>query len=174
MKKLSNDELNRHNIADYKNIDKKPLVIVLDNIRSSQNIGSVFRTSDAFLIEEVLLCGICATPPSNDIRKSALGAENSVAWRYFSETKDAVEELRRRGYKILAIEQVEGSVALDKLEINRGEKFAIILGHEVKGVSQQVVNLCDLAVEVPQFGTKHSLNVSICAGIVIWELFKKL
>ncbi|MFV0344750.1 MAG: RNA methyltransferase [Bacteroidales bacterium] len=174
MKKLSNDELNRHSIEEFKKLDKIPLVVVLDNVRSSQNIGSVFRTSDAFLVEEILLCGICATPPNNDIRKSALGAENSVDWRYFKDTRDAVGELKAKGYTVAAIEQVETSVSLNELDLAKKEKIAVIFGHEVKGVSQEIVGLCDIAIEVPQFGTKHSLNISVCAGIVIWELFSKL
>ncbi|MFV0482737.1 MAG: RNA methyltransferase [Bacteroidales bacterium] len=174
MKKLTNGQLNRHSVEEFKKLDKTPLVVVLDNVRSSQNIGSVFRTSDAFLVEEILLCGICAIPPNNDIRKSALGAENSVDWRYFKDTRDAVDELKAKGYTIAAIEQVETSVSLNKIELAKGEKIAVVFGHEVRGVSQEIVSLCDIAIEVPQFGTKHSLNISVCAGIVIWELFSRL
>ncbi|MDR2954295.1 MAG: RNA methyltransferase [Prevotella sp.] len=167
-------ELNRLSVEEFKKTEKLSLTIVLDNVRSLNNIGSVFRTSDAFLIGSVFLCGITATPPNVEIHKTALGAEDSVNWVYYEDTRQAIEELKEQGYIICAIEQVQGSVALDELSMEKGGKYAVVLGNEVKGVSQQVVDMCDYCIEIPQLGTKHSLNVSVAAGIVIWEFFKQL
>lgn len=174
MKVKSITELNRISVEEFKTVEKIPLVIILDNIRSLNNIGSVFRTADAFLIESIYLCGITATPPNAEIHKTALGAEFSVEWEYYEDTKDAVRKLKESGYEVCAVEQAEESLMLDQVELDRAEKYAIILGNEVKGVSQDVVDLCDQCIEIPQFGTKHSLNVSVAAGIVIWEFFKQL
>ena len=153
--------------------EKLPLVVVLDNVRSLHNVGSVFRTSDAFRVECIMLCGITATPPSAEIHKTALGAEDVVGWQYFESTMDAVAALRERGYKIYSIEQCEGSVALQDFVAAPGERYAVVLGNEVKGVQQAVVDDSDGAIEIPTFGTKHSLNVSVTAGMVIWEFAKK-
>jgi tRNA G18 (ribose-2'-O)-methylase SpoU len=171
MRKLKITELNRLSPEDFKKAVKIPLIVVLDNVRSLHNVGSVFRTSDAFLLEAVYLCGITATPPHAEIHKTALGAENTVDWKYFETTLEAVKELKQKGYEIIAIEQAEKSMGVDKLP-SGNKKRAIILGNEVKGVDQEVMNQCDLCLEIPQFGAKHSLNVSVAAGIVIWELFK--
>jgi len=175
MRKLKITELSRLNQEDYKQTEKTPLIIILDNVRSLHNVGSVFRTSDAFLVESVFLCGITATPPHAEIHKTALGAEYSVDWKYFENTLDAVKELKQKGYQIAAVEQAENSIMLDHFHPdNQERKYALILGNEVKGVDQDVMNQCDFCIEIPQFGTKHSLNVSVTAGIVIWELFKIL
>ena len=174
MKKKSILELSRLSTQEYKQTDKISLIVVLDNVRSLNNIGSIFRTSDAFLIEEIYLCGITAVPPHPDIHKTALGAENSVEWKYFESTLVAVDNLHGMGYVVYAIEQVEDSIMLDKLLLDRSKKYAVILGHEVKGVEQLVVDKCDGCIEIPQFGTKHSLNVSVTAGLVIWDFFKQL
>ena len=174
MRKLRNEELNRLTVEEYKKELKIHLVVVLDNIRSMNNIGSVFRTGDAFKIEEIILCGITAIPPNKEIHKTALGSTESVSWRYLEETSDAILELRNKGYMIIAVEQAEESISLFNLELRKNEKYAVIFGHEVKGVQQEIVNSSDLVTEIPQFGTKHSLNISVCAGIVIWEFFKKL
>ena len=167
-------ELNRLSVEEFKSEPKTPLIIVLDNVRSLNNIGSVFRTSDAFLVEAVYLCGITATPPNVEIHKTALGAENSVAWAYYSDTDQAVEELKKNGYTLCAVEQAQNSIMLDKLQLDSTKKYAVILGNEVKGVQQDVVSRCDCCVEIPQYGTKHSLNVSIAAGMVIWVFSKQL
>jgi len=174
MRKLKITELNRLSVEKFKETAKIPLVVVLDNVRSLHNVGSVFRTADAFLVENVYLCGITSTPPNAEIHKSALGAEFSVDWKYFENTVEAVNHLKKDAYTIFAIEQAEGSVMLPNLQLDGGKKYAIILGNEVKGVQQKVVDLCDGCVEIPQFGTKHSLNVSISGGIVIWDFFRKL
>lgn len=167
-------ELNRLSVEEFKSEPKIPLIIVLDNVRSLNNIGSVFRTSDAFLVEAVYLCGITATPPNVEIHKTALGAENSVAWAYYSDTDQAVEELKKNGYTLCAVEQAQNSIMLDELELDSKKKYAVVLGNEVKGVQQDVVSRCDCCVEIPQYGTKHSLNVSVAAGMVIWEFSKQL
>jgi tRNA G18 (ribose-2'-O)-methylase SpoU len=146
---------------------------VLDNIRSHNNVGSVFRTADAFLVEKICLCGITARPPHRDIQKTALGATESVVWSYYPETMDAISELASKGFKIIAIEQAEGSVPLQDVKVKKGEKYALVFGHEVNGVDQKVVDRCDLCVEIPQFGTKHSFNIAVSTGIVLWELNKK-
>lgn len=174
MRKLENSELERLSTDDFKTADKIPVVVVLDNIRSCHNVGSVFRTSDALLIEKIYLCGITATPPDKEIRKTALGAENSVDWAYFASTIDILDQLRSEGFIIVAIEQVEGSISLNDFFPQPNEKIALIFGNEVKGVQQEVVNLCDKTVEIPQFGTKHSFNISVSAGIVLWDLFNKI
>lgn len=174
MRKLKITELNRLSTEEFKETPKIPLTVVLDNIRSLNNIGSVFRTSDAFVVKEIILCGITATPPHPDIHKTALGAEESVVWRCFEKTEDAVRELQNDGVLVYAIEQVEGSLKLDEMQLQKDTAYAVVLGNEVKGVQQTVVDICDGAIEIPQFGTKHSLNVSITAGIVIWDFFKLL
>jgi len=150
-----------------------PCIVVLDNIRSLNNIGSVFRTSDAFLVEEIYLCGITATPPHRDIHKTALGATETVKWQYFEQTSQAISSLKSMGYKILAIEQVDNGEQLHEIEIAASDKIALVFGHEVKGVGEEVISQADSCIEIPQLGTKHSLNISVCAGIVIWEIFKK-
>ena len=150
------------------------MIVILDNIRSLHNVGAVFRTSDAFLVKAIYLCGITSTPPQAEIHKTALGAENSVEWKYFENTLEAVRELKERGFTLFAVEQAENSTMLEKISINKNNKYAVILGNELKGVQQEVINLCDNCIEIPQFGTKHSLNVSVTAGIVIWEFAKQL
>lgn len=159
---------------DFRNAEKLPLVVVLDNVRSLHNVGSVFRTSDAFRVEKIILCGITATPPNTEIHKTALGAEDVVDWQYFESTNDAVANLREEGYRIYSIELCDGSIALQNFTTLPTERYAVILGNEVKGVQQTVVDASDGAIEIPQFGTKHSLNVSVTAGMVIWEFAKKL
>lgn len=173
MRKLEVHELNRLDVEEFKKIEKYPVAIVLDNVRSQNNIGSVFRTADAFKMEKVVLTGICSTPPNKEIHKTALGAENSVDWEYFEKCTNAIENLRNAGYTIISIEQVEGSISLEKFSIDQSSKYALVLGNEVKGVDQEVVQVSDYAIEIPQEGTKHSLNVSITAGIVMWEFFQK-
>ncbi|NDW17419.1 TrmH family RNA methyltransferase [Dysgonomonas sp. 216] len=174
MRKLKITELNRISVDEFKDVEKIPLIIVLDNIRSLNNIGSVFRTSDAFLIEAIYLCGITATPPNNEIHKTALGAEDSVSWLYFEETTDAIKQLKDKNYTVFAIEQVENSIPLEEVKLNPANKYAVVLGNEVKGVQQSVVNMCDNSIEISQYGTKHSLNVSVTTGIIIWDFFKQL
>lgn len=173
-RKLKVEELNRLDIQEFKEAEKIGLTVVLDNVRSLNNIGSVFRTSDAFLVDEILLCGITATPPHVDIHKTALGAEDSMEWRYFDDTLTAVNELKSLGYTVFAIEQTENSISLTDVELNRSQKFAIVLGHEVHGVQQAVIDASHGCIEIPQHGTKHSLNISVAAGIVIWDFYKKL
>lgn len=174
MKKKTVLELDRISQEEFKKKNKIPLIVVLDNVRSLNNVGSVFRTSDAFLVKAVYLCGITATPPHPEIHKTALGAEDSVEWRYFEDTNDAVDKLHEEGYIVYAIEQVENSIILSDLQLNKDSKYAVVLGNEVKGVQQNVVDRCDQSIEIPQFGTKHSLNVSVTAGLVIWDFFKML
>ncbi|MDF9830481.1 RNA methyltransferase [Parabacteroides sp. PF5-6] len=174
MRKWKITELNRLTPEAFKASEKIPLIVVLDHVRSLHNVGSVFRTSDAFRVEAIYLCGITATPPHAEIHKTALGAEDTVDWQYFQETSEAVEKLHQAGYTVCAIEQAEGSVMLDNLLLDKEKKYAVILGNEVKGVQQEVVDNCDLCIEIPQYGTKHSLNVSVTAGIVIWDFFKKM
>ena len=174
MKKKTILELDRISQEDFKKKDKIPLIVVLDNVRSLNNVGSVFRTSDAFLVKAVYLCGITATPPHTEIHKTALGAEDSVEWRYFEDTNDAVDKLHEEGYIVYAIEQVENSIILSDLQLNKDYKYVVVLGNEVKGVQQNIVDKCDQSIEIPQFGTKHSLNVSVTAGLVIWDFFKML
>lgn len=174
MRKLKITELNRLTVDEFKQADKLPLVVVLDEVRSLHNIGSVFRTSDAFLVNCIYLCGITATPPHPEMHKTALGAEDTVDWIYKKHTLEAVEELRNEGYTVMAIEQVEGSTMLNDLTLDPDKKYAIVMGNEVKGVQQEVVNACDGCIEIPQYGTKHSLNVSVTTGIVLWEFAKKM
>ncbi len=174
MRKLKNNELGRITVDAFKTIEKTPLIVVLDNIRSLNNIGSVFRTSDAFLIEKIYLCGICATPPNKDIHKTALGATESVAWEYVADTLSLVEKLKTENIKVLAIEQVENSTKLNTFFPEKNQKYAIVMGNEVKGVQEAVVNAADLCIEIPQLGTKHSLNISVTTGVVLWDLFQKL
>jgi 23S rRNA (guanosine2251-2'-O)-methyltransferase len=174
MRKLKINELDRLSTEEYKNSEKTPMVVVLDNIRSCNNIGSVFRTSDALLVEKIYLCGITATPPNKEIHKTALDAEKSVAWEYVEDTEEVVKKLQQEGYKVFAVEQVENSISLPDFQPSDNEKLALVFGNEVKGVQQKVVNLCDGAIEIPQYGTKHSFNVSVSAGIVLWDVFQKL
>ena len=169
MKKKLVTEMGRICREEFADADKLPLTVVVDNVRSLHNVGSIFRTSDAFRVERIVLCGITATPPHAEIHKTALGAEDVVEWVYEKDTLEAVGKLRSDGYRIYAIEQVEESIALQDFSVKPGEKYAVILGNEVKGVQQQVVDACDGSIEIPQFGTKHSLNVSVTAGMVIWE-----
>lgn len=172
MRKLSMDELNRISKEDFEKVEKAPIIIVLDNIRSLSNVGAFFRTADAFRIKELYLCGITACPPHREIHKTALGADETVAWRYFETTEAACQALKAENYKIFAVEQIEGSMALQ--EFNFEPHSAYILGNEVEGVSEAVLPYCDGAIELPQEGTKHSLNVSVCAGIVMWKAFENL
>lgn len=174
MRKLKVTELNRLTPEAFKDSKKIPLVVVLDHVRSLNNVGSVFRTSDAFRVEALYLCGITACPPHAEIHKTALGAEETVRWVYFEDTLRAVENLRETGYIVCAVEQAEGSIMLDKLLLDKDKKYAVILGNEVKGVQQEVVDNSDLCIEIPQYGTKHSLNVAVTAGLVIWDCFKQL
>jgi len=167
-------ELRRLSVGDFKQAEKWPLVVVLDNIRSHHNIGSVFRTADAFRVRSLYLCGITATPPHREIHKTALGATESVDWSYRSSALEAVSELRAEGYRILAVEQAEGAMALPEFRPGPGEKLALVFGHEVNGVSDEVLGATDGCLEIPQFGTKHSINVSVAVGIVIWDVFLKL
>ena len=174
MRKLNTEELNRISVPDFKNTEKTPLVIVLDNIRSLNNIGSVFRTADAFLVEKIYLCGITASPPNREIHKTALGATESVEWEYFTNTKLAVEKLKAEDYKILSVEQTENSTMLNDFYPQKDQKYAIVLGNEVKGVEQEIIDLSDMVIEIPQFGTKHSINISVANGIVVWDIFAKI
>lgn len=174
MRKLAVTELNRIDIDAFKESQKIPLVMVLDNVRSLHNVGSVFRTADAFRIAHIYLCGITATPPHAEIHKTALGAENSVEWTFFEDTLCAVQHLHQQGYEVLAVEQAENSTSLPNLQLDPNKRYAMVLGNEVKGVQQQVVDACDGCIEIPQFGTKHSLNVSVAAGLVMWDAFKQL
>ena len=174
MRKLRITEMNRLSVDEFKESDKLPLVVVLDNVRSLYNVGSVFRTSDAFRIEAVVLCGISACPPNNEIHKTALGAEDSVDWKFYDDTMDAVKDLHKDGYFIYSIEQVTDSTMLHEAPIDSSKKYAVILGNEVKGVRQDVIDASDGCLEIPQFGTKHSMNVSVTAGIVIWEMARKM
>lgn len=172
-KKLQTDQLGRISADEYLQMQKSPIIVVLDNVRSLHNIGSIFRTSDAFRLESVYLCGICATPPHKEIHKSALGAENVVPWKYFQETMQAIIELQANNYELIAIEQTQHSFSLEKFLIDPSKKYALIFGNEVKGIEQKIVDMCNSSVEIPQFGTKHSFNVSVSAGIVLWEWYRK-
>jgi len=174
MRKLKNSELDRLSIEDFKKAKKMPIIIILDNIRSLNNIGTVFRTSDAFLIEKIYLCGITATPPHKDIHKTALGSTDTVAWEYVESTLDLVKKLKNEQIKICAIEQAENATMLNNFTIEANTKYALVFGNEVKGVAQEVVNASDHIIEVPQFGTKHSLNISVSCGVVVWDLFSKI
>jgi tRNA G18 (ribose-2'-O)-methylase SpoU len=170
MRKLKNSELVRKSVDQFRRSEKSPFVIVLDNIRSFSNVGSVFRTADAFLTECIYLCGITAVPPNREIQKTALGATESVAWKYSKETMDAILELKSQGYLIVGIEQAEGAVKLGDFVVKNGSKYALVFGHEVNGVNQDIINACDYVIEIPQFGTKHSFNIAVSTGIVLWEL----
>ncbi len=174
MKKKSLQALNRLTVDEFKQTKKVPIILVLDNVRSALNVGSAFRTADAFALEEITLCGITATPPHREILKTAIGATQSVNWQHAENTLEAIKKHRENGYTILSIEQAEGSTALPDFKVDPTQKYVVILGNEVKGVAQNVVDQSDYCIEIPQFGTKHSLNVSVCAGVVIWELFKQL
>lgn len=171
-RKIANEELGRPDVEEFKTLNKLPLVVVLDNVRSHNNVGSVFRSSDAFLVERILLCGYTGTPPHRDIHKTALGATESVDWKHYEHTLDAVKQLKEEGYKVYAIEQTENSIMLDKF-VPEG-KVAIVFGNEVMGVEQDVINACDGVIEIPQFGTKHSLNISVSAGVLLWDLWTKM
>ena len=174
MRKLKNSELNRLNIEEFKESDKLPLIVILDNIRSLNNIGSVFRTSDAFLIEKIYLCGITAQPPHKEIHKTALGATDAVDWAYATNTEELVKELQEEQVHVISIEQAEDSTSLESFKPVDGIKYAVVFGNEVKGVSQEVVSASDLCVEIPQYGTKHSLNIAVSCGIVLWDIFSKM
>jgi len=174
MRKLKNSELGRKSVNEYKKADKSPIIVVLDNVRSMNNIGSVFRTADAFLVKAVYLCGITAKPPHKDIQKTALGATESVPWKYYETTIETIKELKDNGYIIISVEQAEEAIPLCDFVANKGRKYAVIFGHEVRGIAQEVVDLSDYCIEIPQFGTKHSFNISVSAGIVLWELFGKI
>lgn len=173
MRKISNEELGRKSVEEFHSMTKVPVCLVVDNVRSVHNIGAFFRTADAFSIEKIVLCGISATPPSRDIHKTALGAELSVEWSYTEDSVEAVKLLKAEGYRIISVEQVEGAVMLDEFTPGSGIKYALVVGNEVKGVRQEVVDISDEAIEIPQSGTKHSLNVSVAAGVVLWHFFKK-
>ena len=173
MRKLRNNELGRISVSTFKKTTKTPIIVVLDNIRSLNNVGAVFRTSDAFLIEKIYLCGITATPPHREIHKTALGATESVDWEYKENTLALVNELKVQGVVVVAIEQAENSVMLDEFSLDATKKIAIVLGNEVKGVQQEVVSTADYCVEIPQKGTKHSLNISVSCGVVLWDLYQK-
>lgn len=173
-RKLKITELNRISAEEFKKADKLPLVVVLDNVRSLHNIGSVFRTSDAFRVECIYLCGITAVPPHPEIHKTALGAEFTVDWKYVDNAIEAVDNLRQKGYIVYSVEQTENSIMLENIRLEQGKRYAVVLGNEVKGVQQEVINHSDGCIEIPQYGTKHSLNVSVAAGIIIWDLFKQL
>ena len=173
MRKLLNRELHRKTLEQFRKTEKAPFIIVLDNVRSQSNVGSIFRTADAFLTESIYLCGITSCPPHREIQKTALGATESVDWKYFSETSAALNELKEKGYLVIGIEQAEGSVGLQDIKIENARKYALVFGHEVNGVGQEILNICDLCVEIPQFGIKHSFNIAISVGIVLWEMNKK-
>lgn len=173
MRKLTNNELGRKSIADFKEAEKTPLILILDDIRSLHNIGSVFRTADAFLIEKIYLCGITATPPNKEIHKTALGATDTVAWEYAKDVLEVITKLQADSTEVWAIEQVENSVYLNDFQPEEGKKYALVFGNEVKGVSQEAIKLCSGTIEIPQLGTKHSLNISVSAGIVVWDIFQK-
>lgn len=173
MQKIKNEELGRKNIEDFKKADKIPVLLVLDNVRSLNNVGSAFRTADSFLIEGIYLCGITGTPPNKEIEKTALGATKTVEWKHFEQTIAAITELKNKGYKVVAVEQVKNSTSLQNFHCLVNEKIALVFGNEVYGVDQEVIHNCNECIEIPQLGTKHSLNISVCIGIVVWELFKK-
>lgn len=173
MRKLENSELERKSIDDFKKSEKTPLILVLDDIRSLHNIGSVFRTADAFLIEKIILCGITATPPNKEIHKTALGATETVSWEHHENVLEVITTLKKQKIITLAIEQVESSIFLQDFKIDKNQKYALVFGNEVYGVAQEAVALCDGCIEIPQLGTKHSLNISVSAGIVVWDLFKQ-
>ena len=174
MRKLANSELDRKSIEGFKKSEKTPLILVLDDVRSLHNIGAIFRTADAFLVEKILLCGITATPPNKEIHKTALGATQTVAWEHYENVIDAIHSLKSEGIITLAIEQVENAVYLQDFTVDASKRYALVFGNEVHGVAQEAVALCDGCIEIPQLGTKHSLNIAVSAGIVVWDLFKQL
>jgi tRNA G18 (ribose-2'-O)-methylase SpoU len=174
MRKLKNSELGRKSVNEYKKADKSPIIVVLDNVRSMNNIGSVFRTADAFLVKAVHLCGITAKPPHKDIQKTALGATESVPWKYYETTIETINQLKDDGYIIISVEQAKEAIPLGDFVTKKGGKYALVFGHEVRGVAQEIVDLSDYCIEIPQFGTKQSFNISLSAGIVLWELFNRL
>ena len=174
MRKIKNEELGRPTLDEYRKMNKLSLAVVLDDVRSLNNVGSVFRTCDAFLVERILLCGITGKPPHKDIYKTALGASESVKWQYYAKAVDGIKRLMDDGYKIISIEQVEGNMALQDFPVSKDEKYALVFGNEMKGVNQEVVNLCNHYIEIPQYGTKHSLNIAVSAGIVIWHFFNRM
>ena len=174
MRKLKNSELNRLSVDAFKSIKKTPLIVILDNVRSLNNIGSVFRSSDAFRIEHIYLCGITATPPHKDIQKTALGSTDAVDWSYAKDTFEVVKNLQKQNVKVMAIEQAENAQMLHDFTPQKNTTYAMVFGHEVKGVAQDVVNQCDGVIEIPQFGTKHSLNIAVSCGVVLWDLFSKM
>ena len=174
MRKITNEELNRPSVEEFSAMKRIPVRVVLDNVRSAQNVGAFFRTADAFAIEHIALCGITATPPSKEIHKTALGAELTVAWSYHSSTAECVAALKAEGYTVLAIEQVEDATMLDELKVDASTRYALVFGNEVAGVEQEVVDMCDGAIEMPQVGTKHSINVSVAGGVVLWPFFAEL
>jgi tRNA G18 (ribose-2'-O)-methylase SpoU len=174
LKKRSMLELNRLSVESYKETPKTPIVVLLDNIRSAHNVGSAFRTSDAFLVQEIALCGITAQPPHREILKTAIGATKSVAWQHFESTQEAVAHYRAQGFQIAAVEQAEGSIALQNVRVQAQDKVAVVFGNEVKGVDQDIMNSVDFCIEIPQFGTKHSFNISVSMGIVLWSLVQKI
>jgi 23S rRNA (guanosine2251-2'-O)-methyltransferase len=174
LRKLKLDELNRASVTEFKAQEKLPVIVVLDNVRSMHNVGSLFRTCDGFAVEKVYLCGITSQPPHREIEKTALGATQSVSWAYYADPLQAIVQLRIDGYKIIAVEQAEKSIMLNEFEANKNEKYALIFGNEVNGVSDEVMNVIDACIEIPQFGTKHSFNIVVSAGIVLWDFFSKI
>lgn len=174
MKKLKNSELDRISVEEFKKLKKIPITILLENIRSAHNIGSVFRTADSFLINEIILCGISAQPPNKDIRKTALGSSESVEWKYEKNIEVAIQKLKDEGNKIISVEQTTNSISLENFKPSNNSKYAIIFGNEVNGIEQRTIDLSDMAIEIPQYGTKHSLNISVAAGIIIWNIFSKI
>jgi 23S rRNA (guanosine2251-2'-O)-methyltransferase len=174
LRKLKLDELNRASVSEFKVQDKLPIVVVLDNVRSMHNVGSIFRTCDGFAVEQVCLCGITSQPPHREIEKTALGATQSINWTYYAEPVQAIEQLRKDGYTIIAIEQAENSIMLNDFETDKSKKYALIFGNEVNGVSDEVMQMIDACIEIPQFGTKHSFNIVVSAGIVLWDFYCKL
>ncbi|WP_298120834.1 RNA methyltransferase [Flavobacterium sp.] len=174
MRKLENSELDRKSIEDFKQAEKTPIIIILDDIRSLHNIGSVFRTSDAFLIEKIYLCGITATPPNKEIHKTALGATETVTWEHHKNVIEVIENLKKEGTSVYAIEQVENAIFLNDFKAEKNKKYALVFGNEVFGVSQEAIKICHGTIEIPQLGTKHSLNISVSTGIVVWDLFQKI
>ena len=172
MQKKTMDELERMSPIEFKQSEKLPIVVVLDEVRSMHNVGSVFRTSDGFLIESIYLCGLTPQPPHRDIQKTALGATETVAWKHVTSTQQAIDELKQKGFTVIAIEQVHNSIPLHQFKIDKSKKYAIVFGHEVNGVQEEIINQCDFSIEIPQLGSKHSLNISVSAGMVIWEMAK--
>ena len=173
-RKLKNSELERKSLSEFKQAKKTPIIIILDNVRSLNNIGSIFRTADAFLIEKIFLCGITATPPHKDIQKTALGATDTVAWEYAEDVLEVVERLQKQGRRVYSVEQAENATILNDFQVQKGQKYALIFGNEVKGVQQKIVSASDGVLEIPQLGSKHSLNIAVSAGVVLWDVFSKM